>query len=138
MDATMNRATRRSISACVIGAMLTGCGAAGRTPAPMPAPQPPTTTRSGDSTMVDPALRALVDTAVSDLARRLGIEPATIAVLEARPVVWPDGSLGCPRPGMAYTQVQQDGARIRLRAQGREFNYHSGGSRPVFLCESAS
>jgi hypothetical protein len=88
--------------------------------------------------MVDPALRPLVATAVNDLARRLGVDPAAITIVEARSVVWPDGSLGCPRPGMAYTQVQQDGALIRLRAQGRDFNYHSGGSRPVFLCETPS
>ena len=88
--------------------------------------------------MIDSALRPLIDTAVADLARRLSLEPGTIEVLEARSVVWPDGGLGCPRPGMIYPQVQQDGALIRLRAQGRDFAYHSGGSRPIFLCESAS
>jgi hypothetical protein len=36
---------------------------------------------------------------------------------------------------MVYPQVQRDGALIRLRAQGREFAYHAGGSRPPFLCE---
>jgi hypothetical protein len=39
---------------------------------------------------------------------------------------------------VGYRQVQQDGMRIVLKAQGREFEYHSGGSRPPFLCESPS
>jgi hypothetical protein len=87
---------------------------------------------------MDPALRPLVDAAIADLSRRLSIDPGAITLIEARTMVWPDGGLGCPRPGMMYTQMQQDGALIRLRAQGQEFAYHSGGSRPPFLCERAS
>ena len=43
---------------------------------------------------------SLLRIAVDDLARRLNISPADIQVLDARAVVWPDRSLGCPRPGM--------------------------------------
>jgi len=83
-------------------------------------------------------MRPLVNAAIDDLVRRLHVDRAAIIVLEARSVVWPDGSLGCPRPDMVYPQVQQDGALVRLRAEGKEFSYHSGGTRPPFLCESAS
>jgi len=82
------------------------------------------------------ALQPLIDVAIADLARRLGVDPAAISVAEAVTVVWPDGSLGCPRPDMQYTQVLHDGFLIRLQAQGRMFAYHGGGSRPPFLCES--
>ena len=82
------------------------------------------------------ALQPLIDVAIIDLAQRLGIEPAAISVAEAMAVVWPDRSLGCPRPGMQYPQVPHDGFLIRLEAQGRMFAYHGGGSRPPFLCES--
>ena len=77
----------------------------------------------------------LLRVAIGDLARRLDIDPAHISVVETRAVMWPDRSLGCPRPGMAYAQVPQDGALIRLQAQGREFAYHSGGGRAPFLCD---
>jgi hypothetical protein len=77
----------------------------------------------------------LLRLAIGDLAQRLNIDPADIGVVETRAVVWPDRSLGCPRPGMAYAQVPQDGALIRLQAQSREFAYHSGGGRAPFLCE---
>jgi hypothetical protein len=76
-----------------------------------------------------------VDYAKADLAQRLGIQTEAIEVMEVRPVIWPDGALGCPRPGMGYIQVQQDGLLIRLRAGGRVYEYHSGGARPPFLCE---
>lgn len=83
----------------------------------------------------DLALQPLVSQAVADLAQRLSLEPTHIEVLEARAVVWPDASLGCPQPGMRYIQVPQDGALVRLQAAGQDYEYHSGGDRGLFLCE---
>jgi hypothetical protein len=77
-----------------------------------------------------------VISALKDLARRLAVDLETIKVVSAEAVQWPDAGLGCPRPGMAYIQVPQDGMRIVLAAGGREYNYHSGRGRPPFLCES--
>ena len=78
----------------------------------------------------------LVMQAMKDLARRLSVSLEAIALVEFEAVIWPDASLGCPRPDMAYRQVQQDGARIVLAANGRKYIYHSGGSRAPFLCEN--
>jgi len=86
----------------------------------------------------NPALQGLVMQAKEDLARRLSVEVDQIELLEVSAVVWPDGGLGCPQPGMVYTQVQHDGALIRLRVGKRIYNYHSGGSRPPFLCEQTA
>jgi hypothetical protein len=83
-----------------------------------------------------PALKPLVDAAVDDLARRLRIAAQHIRVVEARAVVWPDPSLGCPRPGRVYPQVLQEGVFIRLRAHGSDHPYHGGGKRAPFLCDS--
>jgi len=85
--------------------------------------------------VIDPALQPLIDLAQQDLAMRLGISSADIEALDARAVVWPDGALGCPAPGMAYIQILQDGALIRLRVGDMTYEYHSGGTRPPFLCE---
>lgn len=86
---------------------------------------------------VSPGLQGIVDQALADLADRLAIEVDQIEVLEANAVVWPDGSLGCPQPGMAYTQVQQEGYLIRLQVDKRVYDYHGGGypDRGPFLCE---
>jgi hypothetical protein len=129
----------RIVSVFTAATLLGACGST-KTPiaTPSASARPSTNTSSGGSTSVDPAMRPLVDAAIDDLVRRLHVDRAAIVVLEARSVVWPDGSLGCPRPDMVYPQVQQDGALIRLRAEGKEFSYHSGGTRPPFLCESAS
>lgn len=90
------------------------------------------------SSPIEPELDNLIQSAKEDLAQRLSIKPDQIEVIEARLVVWPDASMGCPQPGMRYKQVPYDGALIRLRAEGRVYEYHSGGARGLFLCEQSS
>jgi hypothetical protein len=118
------------------------------TPPPSPSQPPPTTPPSFSvqpsaplsttprSTMpgtpIDPTLPHVV-AAVDDLAGRLGIEPGAVTVVDARNVTWPDSSLGCPEPGMMYTQVLVDGVLVVLEAGGRQYEYHGGD--PLFLCE---
>ena len=79
-------------------------------------------------------LADLVAAAVADLAERLSVPIGAIVVVSAESVVWPDGSLGCPIPGMRYTQVQVDGTKIVLSVNGSIYNYHSGATRDPFLC----
>ena len=86
-------------------------------------------------TPLDSGLDSFVTQAKDDLAKRLAIAPEQIELLEASSVTWPDGSLGCPQPGMLYTQVQVDGILIRLRVDQKTYEYHGGGRRPPFLCE---
>ena len=96
-----------------------------------------TTTSSPSSSDYDPALQSLIDMAIADLVARLNVAPSEISVVSAEAVVWPDGALGCPQPGMVYTQVQVEGARIVLSHGGAAYPYHAGGSKSPFLCEKA-
>jgi hypothetical protein len=98
-------------------------------------PSPPLSTmaRSTMPGMPIDATLPVVVAAVEDLAGRLGIEPDAVTVIDARAVTWPDGSLGCPEPGMMYTQVLVDGMLVVLEADGRHYEYHGGD--PLFLCE---
>ena len=77
----------------------------------------------------------LVRQAKADLAQRLNVPIEDIELIKYEEVVWPDASLGCPQPGMRYKQVPYDGALIVLKVAGREYEYHNGGSRGLFLCE---
>ena len=81
-------------------------------------------------------LQPIIDLAKADLAKRLSLEAEAISVARAEFVVWPDGGLGCPQPGMAYVQVLVDGTYIELIAGGVMYPYHSGGDRGPFLCEA--
>ncbi len=84
----------------------------------------------------DPYQAGLIGQAKDDLAKRLSIASDQINLVESKPVEWPDGSLGCPQPGMAYTQVMVDGLLIRLQVGEKIYEYHSGGNRSPFLCEN--
>jgi hypothetical protein len=82
----------------------------------------------------DPAGQKLVTQAKEDLAHELSIPLSAISLLKFKEVVWPDSSLGCPRPGLAYTQVLQPGFLIRLSARGRSYEFHAGARGAPFLC----
>jgi hypothetical protein len=84
---------------------------------------------------VDSGLQPFVDMAIADLSDRLGVGPTAISVISAVLVTWPDGSLGCPMPGMEYAQMLQDGSVIELGFGERVYRYHSGGNRTPFLCD---
>lgn len=84
-----------------------------------------------------PELAVVVDAAVADLADRLGVDEATVSVVVVEEVVWPDASLGCPRPGMMYAQVLTDGTRVVLEVDGIGYSYHTDGLTDPFLCAAA-
>ena len=86
-------------------------------------------------TPLDPPLQAMVSQVKADLAQRLSIDISKIELVEMSTVTWPDSSLGCPKPGMAYAQVMVDGLRIRVKAGDQVYEYHSGGSKPAFFCK---
>jgi hypothetical protein len=86
-------------------------------------------------TPFDAYVMSRLEQAKADLSGRLSIPLDQVEVVAVTAVTWPDGSLGCPKPGMVYPQALVDGMRILLRAVGRTYDYHSGGSRPPFLCE---
>ncbi len=71
-----------------------------------------------------------------DLAAQLDLDISAIEVVSSTAVTWRDGSLGCPRPDMMYTQALVPGYRILLQADGREFAYHTNDSGYFILCES--
>ncbi|HEY3562959.1 MAG TPA: hypothetical protein VGL05_36085 [Kribbella sp.] len=80
----------------------------------------------------------VVEQAKADLVKRLGVDAGAVKVVSSDEVTWPDGSLGCPEPGMRYTQALVPGNRTVLEAGGKQYAYHSGGHRAPFLCEHPS
>jgi hypothetical protein len=124
--------TRRLLVAVLLLGLLLGCGTgpgdqAEEAPVESPSDSP---SESPSSTPSDGA----ADAAVADLAAHLGIEPEAVQVVAVEEVTWRDGSLGCAEPGMVYTQALVDGARITLRAEGVEHEYHQGASGTPIRC----
>jgi hypothetical protein len=97
----------------------------------------PTTAPPSDGSLppgVDPRGNAQVQAAIADLATMLGVDEDSIEVVVWEEVVWRDGSIGCPQPGMSYTQALVDGTRIVLEHDGTRYAYHAARSRDPFYC----
>ncbi len=127
--------------------LLTGCGTTGdpmtptptnpasSTPAGWPSGRPPLQTAppspSGTPAEVSPERWQ----AILDHLAALGVTGA--AELEsAEAVTWPDSSLGCPSPGMQYTQALVDGLRVLVRVDGKRYDFRFGAGAALKLCSS--
>lgn len=76
----------------------------------------------------------LIEQARADAARRAGVPPEDVEILIAEAVTWNDGSLGCPQPGVMYTQALVDGYRVVVEAGGGEYHYHAAETGGATYC----
>lgn len=114
-------------AALVLGVSLGACGDDTARPAPEEEATPMPSSTPGSK---NPAVRE----AVADLATRRDVDEAEVTVVSVEEVTWRDGSLGCAKEGMMYTQALVDGSRIVLEVDSERYEYHQGQGR-VFLCE---
>ena len=84
--------------------------------------------------VLDPHTEELIMKAKNDLNQQTGINIDGIKVLSVESINWPDGSLGCGKPGTEYIQVITPGFRIMLEAGNQTYNYHTDMSNQVILC----
>jgi hypothetical protein len=70
-------------------------------------------------------LTALQAAVRADTALAWGRGDASSLEFTSEDVTWSDGSLGCPRPGLMYTQALVPGWRLVVRHDGRERIYHA-------------
>ncbi|WP_299927167.1 hypothetical protein [uncultured Nocardioides sp.] len=132
--------TRRPALLLAACTLLVACGAPDRSPsteetAVDPSPSSSPSSPSPSSGPSGGAARPDVVQAVDDLAATIGVDAGDVEVVSVEEVTWRDGSRGCAQPGMAYTQALVDGSRITLRAGGRTYEYHAGGSQPPARCD---
>jgi hypothetical protein len=94
---------------------------------------------SANASIVSASFPAIVlDPILEDASARTGVPKGSLEIVTAEERTWPDGSLGCPVPGMAYTQVVVDGYRIVVRAGARTLDYRGSGPGRFRLCEVAA
>lgn len=116
------------------GAPATAPSGAGPTGAPgAPGAAPTGAAPTGAPSVTAPA--ELVAAIRADLDSR-GVSGASAEVVEATWTTWNDASLGCPEPGMSYTQALVDGWRIVVKAGGSTYDYRFGGDSTPLLCQT--
>ena len=72
---------------------------------------------------------------VDDLVANTGADRGAVEVLHAESLTWNDGSLGCAKPGEAYTMAEVPGYRVVLLHNGQQFDYHAARQGYFVLCE---
>jgi hypothetical protein len=77
---------------------------------------------------------ALLEELRQDLATRVADDAVLLRRAEA--VDWPDGSLGCPEPGMYYLQVVTPGYHVVFEVEGKSWDYRATEAGMFWLCET--
>ena len=73
----------------------------------------------------DPVLppERLLAPVLADASKRTGVPTGELVVTNAWRRTWSDGSLGCPQPGMHYTQALVPGWQVIVAAGERSLDY---------------
>jgi hypothetical protein len=79
--------------------------------------------------------RELRRVVVADAAKHLDVPESSVVLTRAEQVTWSDGSLGCPQPGMGYSQALVPGYRIVARTAERELTYHTDTQATAVRCQ---
>jgi hypothetical protein len=75
-----------------------------------------------------------IEFAKADLAQRLDVDPGQVLLSGAQSVTWRSGALGCPEPGMNYTQALVPGTVIYLKVDTMIHAYHARVAGEPFYC----
>jgi hypothetical protein len=77
----------------------------------------------------------VVDAALRDAAAHLGVGIDSLHVDQVEARQWGDSSLGCPRPGLMYSQIVTPGFLVVISGTGKVLEYHSDARARIVLCQ---
>jgi hypothetical protein len=80
--------------------------------------------------------RPAVQAAVADMAERADVPVDEVTVAGYADVTWPDGAIGCPQPGMMYTQALVPGHQLVLQVGDTLASYHAAEGKDFAYCAS--
>jgi hypothetical protein len=125
MSNRRNTRIRGAVGAICAGAVLVACSA-------------PAAGTDAHGVANPPALEQMTREVLADAAGRTGLPREALVVERAEAVTWPDGSLGCGRPGMVYTQALVPGYRVVILAGDVRLSYHANRKGRWTYCPSPS
>ena len=76
----------------------------------------------------------ILDPILKEAATLAKVAREKLVIVRAESVVWNDGSLGCPEPGMAYTQVLVNGYWVVIDAAGQTYDFRVSRDGSFRLC----
>jgi hypothetical protein len=78
--------------------------------------------------------QGILDPILNEAAALAKVARERLVIVRAEPVVWNDGSLGCPEPGMMYTQALVNGYWVVIDAAGQTYDFRVGPGGIFRLC----
>lgn len=135
---------RIAIASATLAILLVACGSGTAEPdetdpattqPPRPTLETPDMTTPDDGGTNGDISQEMLDELLAQAAGDTGVPEGEIMIVTAESVTWSDGSLGCPEPGMAYTQALVPGYRVVLDVAGEEIHYHAGSDGEFFACD---
>lgn len=132
----------RWLSSLVVLVVLVGCSPTTGAPMPTdstampsswPSGRPPLQTTSPLPTGAPAEISPERWQAIVDHLAGQGVT-GTPELVSAEAVTWPDSSLGCPSPGVSYTQALVDGMRVIVSVAGTRYDFRFGAGTDLKLC----
>lgn len=102
-------------------------------PSSWPSGRPPLQTTSPRPTGTPAEVSSQRWQAIVDHLSEQGVT-GTPELVSAEAVTWPDSSLGCPSPGVSYTQALVDGLRVIVSVDGQHYDFRFGAGTDLKLC----
>lgn len=97
-------------------------------------PIPGSSTTEKHAAMKGEVPQTILELILKEAAALSKVDRAQLVIARAQSVVWNDGSLGCPEPGMEYTQALVNGYWIIIEAAGKKYDFRVGSGGSFRLC----
>jgi hypothetical protein len=78
--------------------------------------------------------KEILDPILNEASKLARVTHEKLVIVRAEAVVWNDGSLGCPEPGMQYTQAIVNGYWVVIKAAGQTYDFRVGRGGSFRLC----
>jgi len=83
-------------------------------------------------------MQEVADRAAAILAESLNISVNEVTIIDIQHATWRNGALGCPKPGMMYTQALVEGYLVKAIVAGEEYEVHMDERGRGVVCTSNS
>ena len=78
--------------------------------------------------------QTILESILKEAAALAKVARDQLVIVRADSALWNDGSLGCPEPGMMYTQAEVNGYWIVIEAAGQKYDFRVGRGGSFRLC----
>lgn len=126
----------------VLTSIVLGCTTGGAAVSPAPSfgqgagPSASAAEPSASPAVTGPA--DVIQPVIADAATRAAVAATDVTVVEANARTWTTGALGCPSPGVMYTQQVVSGWQVIVEAGGHRYDYRASGPGHFKLCEGVT